>query len=225
MPPSFQQLMASFIDAQPMGIIMKNLIALLLIAGLGSASCGGAPAAPDTDKMQAEADAAAAEEQAKAQEEALAKAEADAKAAMTLDIVDTALAAGTFTTLAQALTAAELIETLKGPGPFTVFAPTDAAFAKLDAETLASLLTPEGKEKLKAILTYHVLSDKVMAADAVAGEVATVNGAKATIAANEDGTMTYSGATITTTDINCTNGVIHVIDTVVMPPAPAKAKK
>ncbi len=204
---------------------MKNLIALLLVAGLSTSACGSTPAMPDAEKMQADADAAAAAEQAKAEEEALAKAEADAKATMTLDIVDTALAAGTFTTLAQALTAAELIETLKGPGPFTVFAPTDAAFAKLDAETLASLLKPEGKDKLKAILTYHVLSEKVMAADAVPGEVGTVNGAKATIAANEDGTMTYGGATITTTDIDCTNGVIHVIDTVVMPPAPAKAAK
>lgn len=218
--------MASLIDAQPMGIIMKNLIALLLIAGLGSASCGSAPAVPDTDNMQAEADKAAAEEQAKAEAEATATAEAEAKAAMTFDIVDTALAAGEFTTLTQALTAAELIETLKGEGPFTVFAPTDAAFAMIPGETLAALLKPEGKEKLKGILTYHVVPGKVMAADVAAGEVATVNGANAMITVDEEtGAVTFAGATVTKTDINCTNGVIHVIDAVVMPPAPAKAAK
>lgn len=204
---------------------MKNLIVLLLIAGLGSASCGGAPAMPDAEKMQADADKAAAEEQAKAEADAAAAAEAEAKAAMTLDVVDTALAAGNFTTLAQALTAAELIETLKGEGPFTVFAPTDEAFAKLDAATLASLLKPEGKDKLKAILTYHVVAGKVMAADVAAGDVATVNGANAAIAVGEDGAVTFAGANVTKTDIDCTNGVIHVIDTVVMPPAPAKTTK
>lgn len=204
---------------------MKNLIALLLVAGLSASACGSTPAMPDAEKMQADADKAAAEEQAKAEAEAAAAAEAEAKAAMTLDVVDTALAAGNFTTLAQALTAAELIETLKGEGPFTVFAPTDEAFAKLDAATLASLLAPEGKDKLKAILTYHVVAGKVMAADVAAGDVATVNGANAAITVGEDGAVTFAGANVTKTDIDCTNGVIHVIDTVVMPPAPAKAAK
>jgi uncharacterized surface protein with fasciclin (FAS1) repeats len=133
------------------------------------------------------------------------------------DIVDTAVAAGSFTTLATALKAADLITTLKGPGPFTVFAPTDAAFAKLPAGTLDSLLKPESKAKLQGILTYHVVSGKVMAADVVKlNSAKTVNGQSLTIMV-KDGAVMADNAKVTKTDIMCTNGVIHIIDAVVLP--------
>ena len=135
----------------------------------------------------------------------------------TKDIVDTAVAAGSFNTLAAALKAADLVDTLKGKGPFTVFAPTDAAFAKLPAGTVEDLLKPENKAKLAAILTYHVVPGKVMAAQAAKLPSAkTVNGASLTIHAM-GGTVMVDNATVTKTDIACSNGVIHVIDTVVMP--------
>jgi uncharacterized surface protein with fasciclin (FAS1) repeats len=133
------------------------------------------------------------------------------------DIVDTAVAAGTFNTLAAALTAAGLVETLKGPGPFTVFAPTDAAFAALPAGTVEDLLKPENKDKLVAVLTYHVVPGAVMAADLTEGMMAaTVNGAEVTITL--DGGAKVNGANITAADIAATNGVIHVIDAVILPP-------
>ena len=133
------------------------------------------------------------------------------------DIVDTAVAAGSFTTLAKALTAAGLIETLKSEGPFTVFAPTDEAFAKLPAGTLDNLLKPENKDKLKGILTYHVVAGKVTAADVVKLQKAkTVNGQELKIMV-KDGTVMVDNATVTKTDIMCTNGVIHIIDAVVLP--------
>lgn len=133
------------------------------------------------------------------------------------DIVDTAVAAGSFNTLAAALTAAGLVETLKGEGPFTVFAPTDEAFAKLPAGALDDLLKPENKEKLTAILTYHVVSGKVMAADVVTmTEAPTVNGANLMIKA-EDGKVMVDTAHVTNTDIEASNGVIHVVDAVLMP--------
>ena len=133
------------------------------------------------------------------------------------DIVDTAVGAGNFTTLAAALTAAGLVETLKGEGPFTVFAPTDAAFAALPAGTVEDLLKPENKDKLIAILTYHVVAGKVMAADLTEGMMAkTVNGADATITL--DGGAKVNGAVISTADIEASNGVIHVIDAVILPP-------
>ena len=133
------------------------------------------------------------------------------------DIVDTAIAAGSFTTLAQALTAAGLVQTLKGAGPFTVFAPTDAAFAKLPAGTLTDLLKPENKEKLKGILTYHVVAGTVLAKDVVNLKTAkTVNGQELKITV-KDGTVMVDNAKVTTTDIMCSNGVIHVIDAVMLP--------
>jgi uncharacterized surface protein with fasciclin (FAS1) repeats len=133
------------------------------------------------------------------------------------DIVDTAVGAGSFNTLAKALTAAGLVETLKGTGPFTVFAPTDDAFAKLPAGTLEDLLKPENKEKLKAILTYHVVSGDVKAADVVKLKTAkTVNGQELKIMV-KDGTVMVDNAKVTKTDIMCGNGVIHVIDAVVLP--------
>ena len=134
------------------------------------------------------------------------------------DIVDTAVAAGQFKTLAAALDAAGLVATLKGPGPFTVFAPTDDAFAKLPAGTVENLLKPENKDKLIAILTYHVVPGKVMAADVVKlKEAKTVNGKMLKVTAM-DGAVTINDAKVTTTDIVASNGVIHVIDTVLLPP-------
>lgn len=135
------------------------------------------------------------------------------------DIVDTAVAAGQFKTLAAALTAAGLVDTLKGPGPFTVFAPTDAAFAKLPAGTLDTLLKPESTAKLTAILTYHVVAGKVMAADVVKlKEAKTVNGAMVAVKV-DGGNVMINNAKVTTADIGASNGVIHVIDTVLLPPA------
>lgn len=135
------------------------------------------------------------------------------------DIVDTAVNAGQFKTLAAALEAAGLIDALKGAGPFTVFAPTDAAFAKLPAGTIDSLLKPENKEKLKAILLYHVVQGNVPAS-----KVLTLNGQSvATLQGGSINVSTMHGvrvnnAKVTATDINASNGVIHVIDTVLMPP-------
>jgi uncharacterized surface protein with fasciclin (FAS1) repeats len=135
------------------------------------------------------------------------------------DIVDTAVAAGQFKTLAAALTAAGLVDTLKGPGPFTVFAPTDAAFAKLPAGTVDTLLKPESKAKLTAILTYHVVAGKVMAADVIKlKEGKTVNGAMVAVKV-DGGNVMINNAKVTTTDIAASNGVIHVIDTVLLPPS------
>jgi uncharacterized surface protein with fasciclin (FAS1) repeats len=133
------------------------------------------------------------------------------------DIVDTAVAAGSFTTLAKALQAADLVETLKGAGPFTVFAPTDEAFARLPAGTLQDLLKPENKSKLRRILTYHVVPGRVLASDvvklrsskAVSGDtIAITSGAN---------TVTVDGARVVKTDVQASNGVIHVIDAVMLP--------
>lgn len=133
------------------------------------------------------------------------------------DIVDTAVAAGSFKTLAAALTAAGLVDTLKGPGPFTVFAPTDDAFAKLPEGTLASLLKPENKEKLQSILKYHVVAGTVKAADVVKlTEAKTVQGKAAKITV-KDGKVQVDAANVVKTDIEATNGVIHVIDAVILP--------
>ena len=129
------------------------------------------------------------------------------------DIVDTAVGAGNFKTLATALTAAGLIDTLKGPGPFTVFAPTDAAFAKIPKAQLDALLAD--KAKLSAVLTYHVVPGKVMAKDVKAGMVKTVQGSSLSI--TTAGGVMVDGAKVTATDIVADNGVIHVIDSVVLP--------
>ncbi len=133
------------------------------------------------------------------------------------DIVDTAVAAGSFKTLAKALAAADLVGTLKGAGPFTVFAPTDEAFAKLPAGTLESLLKPENKAQLRRILTYHVVSGKVTAADVVKLKSAqAVSGDVVSITVMGSGVMVNS-STVVKTDIAASNGVIHVIDTVLIP--------
>lgn len=133
------------------------------------------------------------------------------------DIVDTAAGAGNFTTLVAAVEAAGLVETLKGEGPFTVFAPTDAAFAALPAGTVEDLLKPENKDRLVAILTYHVVPGKVMSTDLSEGlKAATVQGGEVTITL--DGGAKVNGAVISTADIEASNGVIHVIDSVILPP-------
>jgi uncharacterized surface protein with fasciclin (FAS1) repeats len=133
------------------------------------------------------------------------------------DIVDTAVAAGQFKTLAAALGGAGLVSTLKGTGPFTVFAPTDAAFAKLPAGTVENLLKPENKDKLTAILTYHVVPGRVMAADVgKVQEAKTVNG-KMLMVSTKGGGVMINDAKVTATDITATNGVIHVIDSVILP--------
>ena len=136
---------------------------------------------------------------------------------MSHDIVDTAVAAGSFKTLVAAVTAAGLVDTLKGAGPFTVFAPSDDAFAKLPAGTVEELVKPESKAKLTAILMLHVMAGKVMAAD-VTGKTLTPASAGGELL-HVDGThgVTVNGAKVTTADIACTNGVIHVIDTVLLP--------
>ena len=136
-----------------------------------------------------------------------------ALSAQAKDIVDTAVAAGSFKTLATALGAAGLVDTLKGKGPFTVFAPTDEAFAKIPKADLDALL--KDKAKLTAVLTYHVVAGKVMAADVKAGKVKTVQGSELTVATA--GGVTVNNAKVVKTDIAADNGVIHVIDTVLMP--------
>lgn len=133
-----------------------------------------------------------------------------------MDIVDTAVSAGNFNTLVAAVKAADLVETLKGTGPFTVFAPTDAAFAALPSGTVDDLLKPENKAKLASILTYHVVSGKVMSTDLSDGMTpATVNGKTVTI--HTEGGVKVNEATVSTADIDADNGVIHVIDTVLLP--------
>ncbi len=179
----------------------RTALVAALLAIFSLAACGGAPASGAVDPSMS--DGAADGNAASAGEKS--------------DIVDTAVGAGSFKTLVAAVQAAGLAETLKGPGPFTVFAPTDEAFAKLPKGAIDELLKPENKEKLAAILTYHVVSGKVMAADAKGLTSAkTVQGSELTIAADGD-SVTVDGAKVVKADIECSNGVIHVIDTVVMP--------
>jgi uncharacterized surface protein with fasciclin (FAS1) repeats len=140
-----------------------------------------------------------------------------ASTASAQDIVDTAVGAGSFTTLVAAVQAAGLVDTLKGEGPFTVFAPTDDAFAALPEGTVESLLLPENIETLQAILTYHVVPGKVMSGDLSNGmEAATVQGATVTIMT--EGGVKVNDANVVTADIEASNGVIHVIDAVILPP-------
>jgi uncharacterized surface protein with fasciclin (FAS1) repeats len=138
-------------------------------------------------------------------------------AAQSKDIVETAVAAGSFKTLAKALQAADLVTTLKGAGPFTVFAPTDEAFAKLPAGTVEDLLKPENKAKLQRILTYHVVPGKVMAADVVKLQSAKAVSGDSLSIVSRDGSVTVDKALVVKTDIPASNGVIHVIDTVIIP--------
>ena len=139
-----------------------------------------------------------------------------------IDIVETAIAAGNFSTLAKALTAAGLVATLKGTGPFTVFAPTDEAYAKLPQATLSDLLKPENKEKLTSILTYHVVPGKITASQvANITKAVTVQGQSLTVD-TKDG-VKINGAKVIAADVEASNGVIHVIDTVLLPATAAAA--
>ena len=175
-----------------------------------------AKASQEMDKKTETAKKKWDEEKKKEKAEERAKKEMDS-AKKSGTIVEVAAKAGNFNTLVAAIKAAGLVDTLSGDGPFTVFAPTDAAFKKLPSGTLDKLLKPANKGKLQSILTYHVLAGKVMAKDVEPGMVSTVEGSDAELAVS-DGSVTYAGATVTTTDIKASNGVIHVIDTVVMPP-------
>jgi len=140
------------------------------------------------------------------------------RAAPTKTIVETAVDAGSFNTLAAALKAGGLIEALSGDGPFTVFAPTDEAFAKLPKETVATLLKPENQDQLKAILTYHVVAGRVPAKKVVTlSEAETLNGKKVMIKTSDAGVM-VNKSKVVKTDVRCSNGIIHVIDTVLLPP-------
>jgi uncharacterized surface protein with fasciclin (FAS1) repeats len=139
-------------------------------------------------------------------------------------IVDVAAADGSFSTLVAAVTAADLVETLSGEGPFTVFAPTDEAFAALPAGVLDALLLPENKAVLAQILTYHVVSGKIMAADVTAGDVATVEGQNIKVATPEAEGVTVNGAAVVVADVAASNGVIHAINAVILPPGVDVAK-
>ncbi len=139
-------------------------------------------------------------------------------APMAEDIVAVASGNPDFSTLVAAVTAAGLVETLQGPGPFTVFAPTNAAFEALPAGLVDKLLLPENKDTLVKILTYHVVSGKVMAADVAAGDVASVEGSPITITVDGGTVKLNDSATVTATDVEASNGVIHVIDAVILPP-------
>ena len=175
----------------------KKIAALMVVAGLGLAACGSDSSTSETTMA------------ADTTETTMAAAEPGT-------IVDVASANADFSTLVAAVKAAGLVETLSGEGPFTVFAPTNEAFAALPAGLVDKLLLPANKDTLVKILTYHVVAGKVMAADVTAGEVATVEGSKITIAT--EGGVTVNKAKVTATDIAASNGVIHVIDTVIVPP-------
>ena len=174
-------------------MICGVLAAGVAMASLGSATAGECPLSKKAVKVQA------------------------VKLAEKKDIVDTAVGAKSFTTLVAAVKAAGLVETLKSKGPFTVFAPTDEAFKKLPEGTVESLLKPENKDKLVAVLTYHVVPGKVMAADVVKLKNAkTVQGGEVDIVV-ADGKVKVDNANVVKTDIECSNGVIHVIDAVILP--------
>jgi transforming growth factor-beta-induced protein len=144
------------------------------------------------------------------------------KAADKKDIVDTAVASGSFKTLAAALGAAGLVDTLKSKGPFTVFAPTDEAFAKLPKGTMEELLKPENKAKLTDILTYHVVAGNVEAEAAMKLSTATALNKKTIKLEVKDGSLHLNESKVTTADVKCSNGVIHIIDAVLLPPADKK---
>jgi len=177
---------------------------LALVAGQAAAQCSGG-------YTQAKKDGCEGEKHVQVTHAAYG----DEKNKATKDIVDTAVAAGSFKTLAAALGAADLVDALKGKGPFTVFAPTDEAFAKLPKGTVEALLKPENKSKLQAILKYHVVSGNVLAKDVKAGSVETLNGQRVDL--KTIGGVSVDGAKVTTADVVASNGVIHVIDTVILP--------
>jgi uncharacterized surface protein with fasciclin (FAS1) repeats len=180
---------------------MKNLkISLAMLAIAGMIACGEAPAEEATEEMTTEV-----------------AADTTAPAPAPATVVDIAVGSADHSTLVAAVTAAGLAETLSGAGPFTVFAPTNAAFSALPAGTLEDLLKPENKAKLASILTYHVVAGKVMSTDLTDGmKATTVNGQEITIGVKE-GKVTVNGANVTTADLGAGNGVVHVIDAVILP--------
>lgn len=179
---------------------MSSVVVLLTAAGWSYAQCGGS--------SMAKSECGASEAAAALTPVAMSEAKPD--------IVDTAVAAGSFKTLAAALQAAGLVDALKGKGPFTVFAPTDEAFAKLPKGTVEELLKPENKAKLQSILKYHVVNGAVLAKDVKPGAVATLDGQRIDIT-TKDGKVMIDKATVTKTDIVAGNGVIHVIESVILP--------
>ncbi len=182
----------------------RRLVAGLAVGALAFTACG-------SDSNDAEEPAPVEEDASADEEEAMEEESAGT-------IVDVAVGAGTFDTLVAAVTAADLAETLSSEGPFTVFAPTDDAFAALPDGLVDALLLPENKDALVAILTYHVLGAEVPSSDVAPGAVATVQGEEITIAADGD-TLTVNDATIVAVDVEADNGVIHVIDSVLVPPS------
>jgi uncharacterized surface protein with fasciclin (FAS1) repeats len=192
------------------------LVAAIAVAALALGACSG----DDDDDNAAASDATTTETEAP--DPTMADATDTTAAEESQTIVDIAAANDDFSTLVSAVEAAGLAETLSGDGPFTVFAPTNEAFAKLPAGTVDDLLKPENKDQLTAVLTYHVVPAAVMAADVTAGDVSTVNGAAFTVATDSGVTITDGQgnvANVVQTDIEASNGVIHVIDTVLLPPA------
>jgi uncharacterized surface protein with fasciclin (FAS1) repeats len=184
-----------------------SIAAVAVAAALTLAACSSST--DDATAESAPAASAAAEESAMAEDSEMTDESAG-------DIVDVAVATDGFSTLAAAVTAAGLVDTLKGEGPFTVFAPTDDAFAALPAGVLDALLLPENKDALTKILTYHAVAGEVMAADVTDGDVPTVEGQSITLS-TENG-VTVNGANVIQADVVASNGVIHVIDAVLLPP-------
>jgi uncharacterized surface protein with fasciclin (FAS1) repeats len=195
-----------------------RLAAGLAVGALAFTACGS----DSNDAEEPATTEAAAEEsattEAAMEESATTEAAAD-DAAEAGTIVDVAVGAGTFNTLVAAVTAADLAETLSGEGPFTVFAPTDEAFAALPEGLVDALLLPENKDTLVAILTYHVLGAEVPSSDVASGDVETLEGESITITVGDDGSVMVNDATVTAVDVEASNGVIHVIDGVLVPPS------
>ena len=200
---------------------MRTLIGVFAVLALvfATVGCERQQEAEETKETEQAAAEEAEEEMAEEEmaEEEMAKEEMAEEEAVDQTIVEVAQEAGSFETLVSAIEKAELVEALSAEGPYTVFAPNDEAFDKLPEQTLTNLLKPENKEKLQSILKYHVIEGKVMAEDVESGEVETLQGEEAKIEVGDDG-VTYVGAKVTKTDIMASNGVIHVIDEVVMPP-------
>ena len=194
----------------------RSLTAAVIAASLLFVACGD-----DKDDAAAETTAAAAETTAAPTETMAPSTDPMTSETMAEDpgtIVDIAIGNPDFSTLVAAVTAAGLVETLSGEGPFTVFAPTNDAFAALPAGLVDKLLLPENKDVLTQILTYHVVSGKVMSTDVAAGEVPSVEGSPITVTVDGGTVMLNDSATVTAVDIEASNGVIHVIDAVILPP-------
>ncbi len=184
---------------------MKKLNYLLIALGLVAFACGGGSSTTSTETEETP-------------NETATEVAEEVKEEVTQDIVDLAVATESLSTLVTAVQAGGLVETLKGDGPFTVFAPTNEAFAALPEGTLENLLKPENKDQLAAILTYHVVAGKVMSSDLSDGmEAETVNGASATITTTDGAKV--NGANVVMADVEASNGVVHVIDAVILPPA------